>query len=302
MACFRGLDAARSPRRSWTRALVCALAAGLAVVGVAGCASLAQSAAGDFANNLSQAILNQDDPELVREGLPAYLLALDALAAKPDASPTVLGAAAQLYAAYAVVFVNDAARAAGLATRARNYGVRALCAADRDACGIDDLDFAAFEELVARLAPADADALLSYAVGALAYVRTHADDFEALADLPRIETALTRLLVIGGPKDAARVNTYLGVLTTLRPPALGGQPERGKAYFEKALELTQGRDLSVLVEYAQGYARLVYDRPLYDRLLNEALKADPRQPGYTLFNTLAQRQATELLASADDYF
>ena len=73
-------------------------------------------------------------------------------------------------------------------------------------------------------------------------------------------------------------------------------------YFERALELTDRRDLGVLVDYARGYARLVYDRELHDQLLNEALQADPRQPGYTLFNILAQRQAAELLASARRLF
>jgi hypothetical protein len=34
----------------------------------------------------------------------------------------------------------------------------------------------------------------------------------------------------------------------------------------------------------------------------EVLEADPVQPGYTLFNTLAQSEAEDLLESADDYF
>mgnify|MGYP000093126120 CR=1 FL=1 len=38
------------------------------------------------------------------------------------------------------------------------------------------------------------------------------------------------------------------------------------------------------------------------RQANEVLAADPVQPGYTLFNTLAQDEALELLESADDYF
>ena len=150
--------------------------------------------------------------------------------------------------------------------------------------------------------PAQSGALFSAAVGSLAYVRTHSDDWQALADLPRIEAVLKRLLVIGDPADAGTVNSYLGILNTLRPPALGGQPEQGRAYFEKAIELTGGRDLSVLVEFARSYARLVYDRELHDSLLNRALAADPRQDGYTLLNTLAQKQASELLASANDYF
>lgn len=264
---------------------------------------MAQSAASDFASNLSTAILNQDDPELVRESLPAYLLILDSLAASPDASGDVLGATATLYAAYAVVFVVDPARSANLAAHARDYGLRALCAdRRRDSCGIDKLPYDELERQLGKAGPSDASVLLSYAIASLAYIRTHGEDWEALADLPRIEGVLNRLLVIAPDSDAAQVNTYLGVLNTLRPAALGGQPERGRMYFERALELTGGRDLGVLVDYARGYARLVYDRELHDRLLNEALQADPRQPGYTLFNILAQRQAAELLASADDYF
>lgn len=269
---------------------------------LAGCSSVASSVAGDLAGNLSTAILNQDDPELVREGLPAYLLLLDSLTASPDASPAVLGAAARLYAAYAVVFVTDPVRAGTLATRARDYGARAACEASPVTC---DLQAVPFPELAARLdevQPADADALFSSAVGSLAYVRTHSDDWQAVADLPRIEAVLARLLVIGDPANAATLNTYLGILNTLRPPALGGNPERGRAYFEKAVELSGGRDLGVLVEFARSYARLVYDRDLHDALLNRVLVAEPRQAGYTLLNVLAQQQAAELLASANDYF
>ena len=52
----------------------------------------------------------------------------------------------------------------------------------------------------------------------------------------------------------------------------------------------------------RGYARLLYERDLHDRLLNEVLEADPVVPGYTLTNTLAQRDAEVLLQSADAYF
>ena len=58
----------------------------------------------------------------------------------------------------------------------------------------------------------------------------------------------------------------------------------------------------VYVLYAQYYARMVFNRTLHDRLLHEALKKNPSVPGYVLMNTAAQKQARELLASADDYF
>ncbi len=288
----------RVVRPGW-QAVAIAVGCGLAL---GGCGSIATSAGAGLAGNLSQAILNQDDPELVRESLPAYLVLLDSLAVDAGAGPALLGAAARLYAAYAVVFVTDPVRSATLASRARTYGDRASCAASKLICNLDEVPFAELNARLDQVKPAQSSALFSSAIGALAYIRTHSDDWQALAGLPRVEAVLKRLLIIGAPADAGQVNTYLGILNTLRPPALGGEPELGRSYFEKAIELTGGRDLSVLVEFARSYARLVYDRELHDALLERVLAAEPRQDGYTLLNTLAQEQATDLLASANDYF
>lgn len=284
----------------WRRLAPIALVALLPVL--SGCASLASSAASGFADNLSTAILEQDDPQLVRDGAPAYLLALDGLVAGSPDSPAILASAANLYAAYAVAFVEDDDRAARLATRARDYSLRAICAADRRACGAATMPYDEFVETVGRMRPRAADALFSYAIGSLAWIRTHSDDWNALTDLPRIERVLEHLLTIAPPDDLGSVNLYLGILNSLRPPALGGNPEAGRAYFETALVLTGGQDLSVHVEFARGYARLVYDRELHDQLLRQALEAPVQAPGLTLFNTLARQQAAELLATADEYF
>ena len=56
------------------------------------------------------------------------------------------------------------------------------------------------------------------------------------------------------------------------------------------------------VFYARHYARMMFDRKLHDRLLKEVIASDPKFPGYTLTNMLAQKQAAELLESADEFF
>jgi len=267
-----------------------------------GCASIASRAAAGFAESLGEAILEQDDPELVRAGAPAYLMALDGLARNSPDNPAVLAAAANLHAAYAVTFVSDEARAARMAARARGYGRQALCAAERRSCDLAALPYDDFVSRLETIRPRSADALFSFAIASLAYLRTHSEDWSSLGDLPRIERVLERLLEIGSEDMLGSVNMYLGVLNSLRPPALGGRPETGRAYFEAALALTERRDLSVHVEFARGYARLVYDRELHDALLAEVLHSPAEAPGLTLFNTLAKHQAEELLASANDYF
>ena len=94
----------------------------------------------------------------------------------------------------------------------------------------------------------------------------------------------------------------MGILLTLRPPALGGKPEEAREHFEKAIEISDGRDLSAKVEYAKGYAKLLYERDLHDRLLGEVVDASPYADGLTLSNVMAKEQAERLLAEADDYF
>lgn len=276
------------------------ISVGLLLLGA--CASVMESATNDMASNLSSAIMNQDDPETVRDGAPAYLLLLDSFIAGSPDNPAMLAAAAELYAAYGVIFVADPERADRLTQRALTYGQRSLCASNESACGIHELAFQDFEVVLEKLEKKDAASLYTYGLSSIAYIKVHSDDWSAMTKLPGVESALKRVQALDPGYQAVQVQHFLAVLNTIRPPALGGNFEAGKTYFEKALTLSRGKDLSINVDYARYYARTLYDRELHDRLLNDVISMEPNQEGYTLFNTLAQREAQELLDSADDYF
>lgn len=267
-----------------------------------GCGALVSRATDSAATSLSEAILNQNDPETVRDAAPAYLVLLDALVRNDPESAGSLSAASTLYAAYGVAFVDDGERAKRLTSRARDYGSRALCAHDKKYCQLSALGFDDFNERLSSMGSKDVPVFYAYAVSWLAYMRVHADDWAVLADLPKVESVLNTLDQQESDYEQGNIALYLGVLNTLRPPALGGKPEVGRKYFERAIELSEGRDLSAKVEFARGYARLLYDRELHDQLLNEVLAASPEAEGLTLFNVMAQEQARALLASADEYF
>jgi len=266
------------------------------------CASVMQTATNDMAANLSAAIMNQDDPETVRDGAPAYLLLLDSFVTGSPHDARMLSAAAELYAAYGVIFVQEPERADRLTERALSYGEQALCASNDAACEIQALPFKEFEAVLAKLDKKDAPSLFTYGLVSIAYIKVHSGDWGAMTRLPHVEAALDRVLVLDPGYKTVQVEHFLAVLNTIRPPALGGNFDAGKSHFERALALSGGKDLSIYVDYARYYARTLYDRELHDRLLNDVMAADPRQEGYTLFNTLAQREARQLLASADDYF
>jgi len=266
------------------------------------CASIMQSATNDMAANLSAAIMNQNDPETVRDGAPAYLLMLDSFIEGAPDDAAMLGAAAELYAAYGVVFVEDQQRADRLTSRALSYGQQSLCASNKSACGIQDLSYKEYEKILQKLDKKDVASLFTFGLTSIAYIKVHSDDWGAMAKLPRVESTLKRVQVLDQQYQAVQVEHFLAVLNTIRPPALGGDFEAGQKHFERALALSDGKDLSINVDYARYYARTLYDRELHDRLLKSVMSAEPIQDGYTLFNTLAQREAQELLDAADEYF
>lgn len=275
--------------------LVAALSAG-------GCASMMSSVASGLADNLSTAMLNQDDPEIVRAGAPSYLLLLDSFIEGDPDNPEILAAGATLYASYGAVFANDELRAMRLTTRARSYGARSICEAYRPSCAWPGATYDEFVATLDGIQHRDSEYLYAYGVASLAYLRAHSSDWNSLAELPQIEALFNRYLDISGDEVNSSVYTYMGILLTLRPPALGGQPEKAREYFEKSIALSNGKDLAAKVDYARSYARLLYERELHDSLLEEVLAADPYQPGFVLSNVMAQEEAAVLLADADDYF
>lgn len=252
--------------------------------------------------NLSNAILNQDDPEIVKAGAPAYLLLLDSLIQSNPKDVPILVAGAKLYSVYDAVFVEDPQRARRMSSKAKGLARRALCLQQPGFCLVDQGAFEKMTPELAKMRYENLPALYTYALAWALWIQNRSDDWSAVADLPRVEALLNRVVALRDNYEKGQAHLYLGILHTQRPPALGGKPELGKAHFEKALKHSQGNDLMVKVEYARHYARLVFNQELHNRLLHEVLTTDPNIPDYTLSNILAQRQARELLDSAADYF
>ncbi len=266
-----------------------------------GCASLMDQVTNDLAADLTNAILNSDDPTVVRDGAPAYLIMLDALG-QDDASPELLRASASLNSAYATAFVSDEARRRNFTDKAFRLALRAACIDLPWTCAARAMGFDELEQRAAAMQRRDVPAVYALATAWAGWIQARAGDWNAVADLGRVKPLMARMVELDESYDHGGPRLYMGVFETLLPPGLGGKPESGRAHFERALELTDGQHLLAKVFFAESYARLVFDRALHDRLLQEVLAAAPTAPGLTLMNTIAQERAGELLASADDYF
>jgi hypothetical protein len=271
----------------------------LTVLSLSACTTMVTSRLG---KNLSLAILNQDDPDTVRAGAPAYLLLVDSLITSSPRDQGTLVAGAKLYSAYAAVFVEDEERARRMSNKARRYARNALCLEQPRICELDSGPYTELVPALQALQYQDLPALYAYALSWALWIQTHSDDWAAVADLPKVEAMFEQVVRLDERYEHGNPYIYLGIIRTQLPPSLGGKPEQGRKQFEKAIRISEGRNLMAKVELARRYARMMFNRELHDRLLHEVLMADPEQPELTLSNVLAQRQAKELLETANDYF
>ena len=265
---------------------------------ISGCASF-----GGLSESLGDSIASQQDPELVRDGAPSYLILADALAQRSPDDAGARFAAARLYGMYAGSFVDDPARRRLLTQNALEHARAGLCLTLETVCNALDGRFPAYREALKTVeGEDDARRLYRFASTWAGWLQARSGDYTALADLPRVEAAFGRVLEVYPTIDHGFAHVYYAVLLAQRPAALGGKPQEAQRHFQRAIDISDGRNLMAKTLYAEHYARLVFNRQLHDRLLDEVLSADPEAGDLTLANALAQRRARELQAGADEFF
>jgi len=269
---------------------------------LAACSSIISSATGKMAKNLSTAIINNDDLATVRAGAPAYLLMLESFIEGDPEDSNMLVAASKLYGAYAGVFVKDEARAKRLTQKSLDFSLRASCLQRVDSCNLKKMKFPEFEKVIEQFQRDRIDLLFALGSSWAGWIQNRSSDWNAAADLARVTKIMQHILKLDEKHESGQAHLYLGVLNTILPPALGGKPKIGKIHFEKAIQISQGKNLMAKVLYAEKYARLMFDQTLHDQLLDQVLKTEPRLRGFTLTNMLAHEQARTLMASGKDYF
>jgi hypothetical protein len=289
-------------KRNLIRTALGLLIVSLMVMGLNGCSQLVSSSMVGITEAVATAVVNHDDPELVRSGIPAYMLILDGAIQKDPQNGPLLEKAAVLYTTYADAYVKESVRQKKLLQRAFRYGLAAVCSADKRYCGIRKMPFDSYSRLVSSIPQTDFPAWFALGAAWANWIRIQQGDVGALAEMPRVQLIMERIAALQGDFQHGSAHLYLGVLATVLPPALGGKPDKGKEHFQQAIQFSRGKNLMAKVLFAQYYARMQFNRPLHDGLLNEVITADPYQPDFTLINIMAQNKAQQLLSSADDYF
>ena len=253
--------------------------------------------------DVSNSANKQSDLRVIREGMPAYLMLIDGMVeAVPDNARLLINAA-QAYASFASAFVEDTDTeyARTLYEKAKKYALGAL-----ELRGLKNpvyKPFDAFEEALNRLGKEDVPYMFWTATCWGSWIQLSLDSMAAVAELPRVEALMKRVLVLdeqfyfGGP------HLFMGIWFASRPKMAGGDLARARYHFQKALEFSQGKFLMTQVYYAEQYARKTFDKNLFVATLQSVLETPADIiPKLTLLNTVAHKKAKELLEQVDSYF
>lgn len=271
-----------------------------------------------FSNNLNSAVKGNDDPETIKQALPAYLVLIDSMIESDPEDEEALKASADLLNAYSgLININlelldedDGlyeyeklkSQKSRVINKSLNRISKSICLYNDQYCDLRKINYQELTELVKEADEEDISYLYSFSQSWVAWVQDNSEDWNATAQLPNIKLILETIIEMDETYERGSPHMYLGILNSLIPETLGGKPEKGKAYFESAIELSQNGNKMAKVLFAEYYARLVFNEELHNRLLKEVIEQENSIKEFTLINQLAEIKAKKLVDSGKEYF
>jgi hypothetical protein len=253
--------------------------------------------------DVAKAAAKQSDLRVIREGLPAYLMLIDGMVEGWPDKPELLIAAAQTYSSFNAVLGDDKDKGYAnlIAAKSRAYALKTLVVR-----GFQDPLKSSFDDFahdVAARSKKDVPYIFWAATCWANWIMLNLDSIEAVAELPRVELLMQKALELdegfyyGGP------HLFMGIWFAARPAIAGGDLQKAKEHFLKAIDLGKGKFLMAYVYYADNYARRAPDQALFVATLEKVLQTPADSvPELTLINTVAQRKAKALLSHVKEYF
>lgn len=290
-----------------------------ATFGISGCGlkKVASKTSAQIFYDASSSIDTEADVDLAEQASLSFLKMLEGFYRQDPKDKLILLLLTRSYAGYAFGFTENqiladkgsdkeayeksVVRAKRFYSRARRYGMELLdryhsFAKSREGT-LDQFD-AALKSFKKK----DLENLFWAGFAWGNYINSHRDSVEAIAEMPRMEALMNRVIELDPSYYYGGAHLFLGAFYGSRPPLLGGDPQRSKAEFEKAIAIND-KNLMAPVMMAQYYAVQVQDMKLFENLLSGALAADAAAlPEQRLMNELAKIRAKILLDKKSQYF
>jgi hypothetical protein len=267
----------------------------------------------------SIALDRESDLQFAREALPASLKTLETFLVNSPAQEDLLFLLAKGFNSYAFAVlerdlerarfdgdddqVNELTRRSVLHyLRAREYGFRSLDFPELEGAALGG-DLGAVRQHAADLNADDAPDLFWTLQAWAAAVNLAQDDPDMVGALPVIEVLLERLVELDPGYAEGMPLAVWGTYWASRPAMFGGNPEKAKEIFERAMAAHGSKNLLIPYLYARFYAPQVQDHKLFNQLMAQVLEADvTKHPDLRLNNEVARDRARFWVEHADELF
>jgi hypothetical protein len=269
----------------------------------------------------------ESDYELARQAIPGALKTIEGFwvaGPPPDARERLERILTEGFCQYGTAFVEDDweeakfkqdlaatdyhnARATHIFTRCLNYALKGLGSRwQKEIFGETDT----VTKLIKETGASKRFSLLFAATALGSLVNHNLTRVEMLAYLGTVQAMLERVIEIdakhGLPKNrvhAALPYVALGMLDSGKGKAMGGDPDKAKAEFEKAIEITDGKFLLARTLMAYRVGLQTNDRKFFHDNLVKVLETPPSVwPEQRLANEVAHRRARRYLSHEKELF
>jgi tetratricopeptide (TPR) repeat protein len=254
-------------------------------------------------NNGVTAMNRETDLGLARASMPANLKMLEALLIADPGNTAYQVQAAMGFYGYTLAFVepDDPERAASLYRRARSHALIALEHAGMSEAVLTG-DTATFEQTLATLNADAVPALFWTASSWGKWIELQLDDPARLAELPRVEALMQRVLALDETYYYGGAHLFFGAYYGGRAPMFGGDFARAARHFDRAAALNNNQLLLVEVYRARYLLRQMGEREAFHTTLTRVIEASMNEPELSLANAVAKQEAAALLAQEKDLF
>lgn len=265
----------------------------------------------------------ESDYDLAARAIPGALKTIEGFWVVDPDNDALRGILMEGYCQYGTGFVEDewerakiaenydeadyqAARATKMYLRCMNYALRGLGSRWQTDL-FSDVD--TVKKLVASAPRGRRNSLMWAAVGLGSAVNMNKDRVEMISHFDTVQLMLEKVIEFDSkslPADrslAALPHIAMGLIYSSRGEQLGGDPEKAKAEFEQAIQLTDGKYLLANVYFARKYAVMKQDRKLFHETLVKVLTTPASiWPEQRLANEIAHRRARRYLKLEKELF
>ena len=276
----------------------------LLILLLTGCVKLALRVSPSLIPNLTEAFFEECDSDLARQSLPADLKLMEGLLKSDPWNRQILTSLCMGFAGYAMLFVedDDPERASQFYLRSRAYGLRAL---SQNALLLTELGL---EKKIIRATlltfeEKELEALFWTSMSWNVWISLNLDRPAALAEQDVAMACLKRVLEIRPDYFYGAPHLILGSVLSAKPGFLGGDSDRAKAHFEKAMSLSGGTFLLVHYYFAKYYAVRAQDKGLFLELVREVAGAPAHElQKACLINTVIKQKMKRLNEMSEELF